>query len=58
MAETEMIVAITLICLGVFYVLERLFNMTTILFAWYYGDTFNNVGISEPGEEIQVLNQL
>jgi hypothetical protein len=58
MAESEMVVAITLICLGVFYVLERLFNLTTICFAWYYGDNVNNGGISEPGEEIQVLKQL
>ena len=58
MAETEMIVAITLICIGVFYILERLFNLTATLFAWYYGETINNVGIPEPGEEIQVLNQL
>ena len=58
MATTEMIVAITLICIGVFYILERLLNLTAMLFTWYYGETVNNVEISEPGEEIQVLNQL
>jgi hypothetical protein len=60
MATTEMIVAITLIVIGVFYILERLLNVIAILFAWYYGgDTVernDNVDAPEPGEEIQGLN--
>ena len=56
MATTEMIVAITLICIGVFYILERLLNLTAMLFTWSYGETVNNVEISEPSEEIQALN--
>ena len=54
MANTEMIVAITLICIGVFYVMERLLGLSAMLFSWYYGETVNDVENSEPSEEIQV----
>ena len=56
MAESEMVVAITLIFLGVFYVLEKLFHLATVCFAWFYGDNVINGGNSEPGEEILILN--
>ena len=55
MATTEMIVAITLIVVGVFYIIERLMYLA----AWYYGKTVernDNVDTPEPGEEIQGLN--
>ena len=54
MANTEMIVAITLICIGVFYVMERLLGLSAMLFSWYYGEIVNDVENSEPNEEIQV----
>jgi hypothetical protein len=59
MATTEMIVAITLIVVGVFYIIERLMYLAAWLFAWYYGKTVernDNVDTPEPGEEIQGLN--
>ena len=60
MATTEMIVAITLIVVGVFYIIERLMYLAAWLFGWYYGgetvERNDNVDAPEPGEEIQGLN--
>ena len=56
MAESETIVAITLIFIGVFYILERMFHLTALCYSWFYGDNVINGGNSEPGEEIPKLN--
>ena len=63
MATTEMIVAKTLIVIGVFYILERLLNLSAILSAWYYGGETEKYDVErndsftpELGEEIQGSN--
>ena len=56
MAESETIVAITLIFIGVFYILERMFHLTALCYSWFYGDNVINGGNSEPGEEIPKSN--
>ena len=56
MAESETIVAITLIFIGAFYILERMFHLTALCYTWFYGDNVINGGTSEPGEEIPNLN--
>ena len=35
--STEMIVAVTLIIVAVFYIVERLIHLAVLLFRWYYG---------------------
>ena len=58
--STEMIVAVTLIIVAVFYIVERLIHLAVLLFSWYYGgetvERNDNVDAPEPGEEIQGLN--
>ena len=55
--STEMVVAVTLIVVGVFYIVERLIHLAALLFGWYYGgetvERNDNFDAPEPGEEIQ-----
>ena len=61
--STEMIVAMTLIIVAVFYIVERLIHLAVLLFRWYYGgetekyDVERNYSYTpERGEEIQGPN--
>ena len=56
MANSELIVAITLIFIGVFYILERVFHLTALCYSWFYDNNISN-GSSEPGEETPNSNK-
>ena len=61
--STEMIVALTLIIVGAFYIEERLIHLAVMLFRWYYGGETEKYDVErndsftpELGEEIQGSN--
>ena len=57
MADSELIVAIVLIFIGVFYILERVFHLTALCYSWYYDNNISYGGSSEPGEETPNFNK-
>ena len=64
MADTEFIVAITLIIVGAFYIVERLIHLAVMLYQWYIGGETERYDVegntSQPpgfgGEKTEDLN--
>ena len=65
MATTEMIVAVTLIIVAVFYIVERLVHLAAMLYRWYIGGETEKDDVERSasytpefgGEETQDLNR-
>ena len=57
MADSELIVAVVLIFIGIFYILERMLHLTAICFSWYYNKDTSYGDNNEPGEENRYSNK-
>jgi hypothetical protein len=51
MADSELIVAVVLIFIGIFYILERMLHLAAFCFSWYYNKDTGYGDNNEPGEE-------